>query len=57
MERPSPAVATAGCCRLACALPIELPTIVNFVINLQTAQELGDSVPESILLRATDVIQ
>ena len=38
-------------------LPIELPTEFNIVVNLKTAQELGIAVPQSVLLRATEVIQ
>jgi putative tryptophan/tyrosine transport system substrate-binding protein len=38
-------------------LPIELPTEFNVVLNLRAAQELGISVPESVVQRATEVIQ
>ena len=38
-------------------LPIELPTEVAFVVNLKTAKELGLTVPVSVLVGATDVIE
>lgn len=38
-------------------LPIELPTEFHIVANLKTAEALGISVPQSVLLRATEVIQ
>jgi putative ABC transport system substrate-binding protein len=38
-------------------LPIEQPTTFDFVINLKTAQTLGLTFPQSIMLQATDVIQ
>jgi len=38
-------------------LPIEQPTKFDFVINLQTAQALGLTIPHHVLLQATEVIQ
>jgi ABC-type uncharacterized transport system substrate-binding protein len=38
-------------------LPIELPTTYEIVVNLRTAQALGITVPQSVLLRATEIIQ
>jgi putative tryptophan/tyrosine transport system substrate-binding protein len=38
-------------------LPLELPTRFQLAVNLKTAKALGIKIPESILLRADDVIE
>ncbi|HEY7061136.1 MAG TPA: ABC transporter substrate binding protein, partial [Chloroflexota bacterium] len=38
-------------------LPIEQPMTFDFVINLKTAQALGLTIPQHVLLQATEIIQ
>ena len=38
-------------------LPVELPTHYKFAINLKTAKALGITIPQSLLIQATEVIE
>jgi len=38
-------------------LPMEQPTKLDLVVNLKTARTLGLTIPQSVLLHATQVIQ
>jgi putative ABC transport system substrate-binding protein len=38
-------------------LPVELPTSVELVVNLQAAKSLGTAIPQTMLMRASRVIE
>ena len=38
-------------------LPIELPSVFTTIVNLKTAKQIGVSIPQTVLLRADEVIE